>query len=173
MPTPAAIAFDNSGSMGTRDVAGSDRSRWDNGLVVLNDVVAQFPDTRIVLFASTVTELRGFEPGKLGIPPPMGGTMLRDCLDYIADGPKPSRLVIISDGLPNDEPGEVFKAARRMAPLVIDTFFVGADGDRAAASFMRTLSLMGGRKGVSGIRSLNEPQKLAREIAGLIGGPRR
>jgi hypothetical protein len=62
-----------------------------------------------------------------------------------------------------------------MAPLVADAFCIGPDGAdaRQAITFVKTLSLMGGKRGVNSLRSLAQPKELAQEIAGLIGGPSR
>jgi hypothetical protein len=166
---PAALLFDNSGSMGARDIEGSARSRWDNGLVVLNNVVAQIPAVRIVTFGLHVQELHGFEAGSMSLPPPMGGTPLHAAFELAAaNSPRPDRIVVVSDGLPDDAQA-AFLAARTCAPCVIDALFVGRDGDRTALAFMRALALMGGRRGVAGLRSLSQPKALASEIRGLIG----
>jgi hypothetical protein len=168
---PATALIDTSSSMAT----GSPR-RIDLLAGVLNDVLIAYPSVRIVSFNSIVQELTGLEPGRgLKLPSPSGGTELADAINFVADGPKPDRLIIISDGMPTCEAADCFAAARRMVPLTIDAIFVGDDGPagRAALRFMQTLALMGGRRGISGQRNLADVKALASEIKGLLGGPSR
>jgi hypothetical protein len=169
---PAIVLPDTSGSMGATDIPGTSRRRIDQVVTVLDEVLRAAPDTRVIPFNSTVKELYGLEPGRgLKLPEPMGGTMLDEALRYVAaHPPKPSRLIVISDGMPSCEPADCFRAARALAPLIIDAIYVGPDGPegRAPLQFMRTLSLMGGKRGISGLRSLANPQALANEIRGLL-----
>jgi hypothetical protein len=171
---PATVVLvDVSGSMATRDISSSDKSRWDNGNIVLRDVVTQVPDVRVITFGMTVAELTGFEPDKLILPPPIGGTPLHAAFELAAAfTPRLTRIVVICDGAPDDREAAL-AAARLCAPCRIDALFCGADNDYAALGFMKLLSLCGGQLGISGRRSLHETKALASEIAGLLGGPKR
>jgi hypothetical protein len=174
---PATALIDTSGSMAAADLRpGSDETRHEAATQMLSSLIEVEPSLRVIWFNSVAEVLTGLEPGQaLHLPGPMGGTMLNEALALVAKGPKPSRLIIISDGVPTCEPAECFAFVRGMAPLVVDAFYVGPDGPdaRRAITFMKTLSLMGGKRGVTGLRSLAQPKELAQEIAGLIGGPSR
>jgi hypothetical protein len=166
------ILVDVSSSMATRD-SGSDQRRIDQLRAVLAEVLCSAPDARIVAFCSIVVELpRPEVVPDVQLPEPGGSTDVAAALDYVGDGVKPNRLVVLSDGQPDDA-AAAFAAARRLAPVTIDTFYVGLESDFGAIGFMRSLTFMGGRPGVAVVRSLARPKQLATEIAGLIGGQGR
>jgi hypothetical protein len=172
-----AVLVDTSRSMATCDIVGSEQSRIDVLRSILDEVLRTVADVRVIAFDNEVRELPGLEPGRqLCLPPPRGGTCMDLAFAYIVEhGPKPAKVVLITDGLPSCEPSDVFQAARRLAPIQINCLYCGPDGPagREPLAFLRALSLIGGRRGVSGRRSLDQPKALASEIAGLIGSPPR
>jgi hypothetical protein len=172
MPEPRpVILIDCSSSMALQEGV---KRRIDLAADVLQTVLAATPHVRVVAFGITVAEQIGLEPGpNLKLPEPVGGTPLDLALTYISQrGWRPDRIVVISDGRPDDT-GGALTAARALAPVTIDALFVGDDADKAAIGFMRVLALAGGRCGVSGLRSLADPEKLAAEIVPRLSGPAR
>jgi hypothetical protein len=171
-----ALLLDVSGSMAIQD--GPDELRRVDRLVhVLRDALSKAPGARVVAFGIQVREnLTGLEPGHATdtlarLPEPGGGTPMTEALALVGTWqPRPARIAVISDGLPDDKEGAL-AAARALKPAVIHALYVGLDGDLRGVGFMRALSLMGGRGGVSGLRTLTAPKELAAEIAGLLAGP--
>jgi hypothetical protein len=164
MTTVALV--DTSGSMAQRE---GSRRRIDLLADVLQQVLAADPAIRIIAFASIPEELTGAEPGRnLRLPEPCGSTALHLAFERAAQGPRPNRLVVISDGSP-DDPQAALAAAKALAPVIIDAYYVGPDDEHAAIGFMRALSFAGGRPGVSGLRSLARPEALAAEIRLRLG----
>lgn len=162
----AVALVDTSGSMVQRE---GGRRRIDLLADVLQQVLTADPAIRVITFGSVPEELTGVEPNRR-LPEPCGSTALHLALERVAQGPHPSRLVVISDGSPDDPPAALV-AAKALAPVIIDAYYVGPDDDRAAIGFMRALSLAGGRPGVAGLRSLARPDALAAEIRLRLGGP--
>jgi hypothetical protein len=162
------ILADVSGSM---DRIEGSRRRIDLLQDILRQVLPDVPGARVIAFGSVPTEIHGFEPHTLGLPPPAGGTALHLALALVTKGPRPTRIVVVSDGRP-DDPQAALTAARALAPLVIDALYAGPDGDSTALGFMRALSFAGGRPGVSGARSLANSQ-LADELRLRLTGPAR
>ena len=172
MSEPPVALFDTSGSMAFTDDE-SARRRVELATEVMQGVLAATPRMRVVTFGVQVAELAGIEPGpNLQLPEPAGGTPLDKALGYIAErGWRPNHIVVISDGQPDDRQAAI-AAAKALAPVVIDAIYVGPDTDPAAIGFMRVLSLAGGTvHGISGRRSLANPEKLADEIVLRLGGP--
>jgi hypothetical protein len=164
----AVALVDISGSMAQRE---GSRRRIDLLADVLQQVLTADPVIRITAFGSIPEELTGAEPGRnLRLPEPCGSTALHLALERVAQGPCPHRLVVISDGSP-DDPQAALAAAKTLAPVIIDAYYVGPDEEPAAIGFMRALSLAGGRPGVAGLRSLRRPEALAAEIRLRLGGP--
>jgi uncharacterized protein YegL len=165
------LLLDTSSSMASPEGV---KRRIDLAADVLQTVLAATPRVRVVTFGVTVAEQIGLEPGpNLKLSEPVGGTPLDLALSFIPQrGWRPDRIIIISDGRPDDT-GQALAAARALAPVTIDALFVGDDADKAAIGFMRVLALAGGRCGVSGLRSLANPQKLAAEIVLRLSGPAR
>lgn len=75
------------------------------------------------------------------LPEPFGGTNLAWALEKVAEV-WPSEVVVISDGLPQDE--EAALSAAERVPGVINVCFVGDDEDHRGAAFMRRLAAVGG-----------------------------
>jgi hypothetical protein len=158
-------AIDVSGSMDT-PVNGRQRRR-DVCDTTLARIVPDLPNVRLVAFNDTITVL---EPGQ-PIPEPSGGTNLALALERIAAF-RPSRVVIVSDGEPQDKAAAL--AAAQALRCVISTYFCGSEDDRAGAAFMKQLALCSrGGVGRALKSNLREPEKLAGELRLLLGGPSR
>jgi Mg-chelatase subunit ChlD len=172
-PGGTALLLDTSSSMAKRDSDDLLR-RIDRLESLLPDALQNAPGARLVAFGRRVRELTPPEPSTpVRLPEPAGCTPLAHALHLIAGwNPRPARVVVISDGQPDDTQ-TALAAARALRPAVIDALFVGDPGDHAALRFMRTLALMGAHPGVSGARSLLEPKALATEIKALLAGPAR
>lgn len=175
MPTATALCallLDVSGSMA---YPVGNRQRIEVAADVLRLSLNRTPGARVVLFNTYAYELVGLDPSarSLKLPEAEGGTALHLGLDLIGTmTPKPMRIVLISDGLPDDAEAAL-RSARALAPCEISAFHVGDDGDRIAAGFLKELALAGGLPGKSGVRSLTDPATLADEIGGLLAGPSR
>lgn len=165
------ILVDTSGSMATLE---GTRRRIDILRDVLVMALADAPQARVVAFCSIPMELVGLEPNitNLKLPEPAGSTALHLALNLAGRRPKPARIVVISDGQPDDRLAAL-RAARELNPVRIDALYVGLDDDRDAIGFMQTLALCGKRGGTVGIRSLKQPEVLANELRLLLGGPAR
>jgi hypothetical protein len=145
---------------------------------ILRDVLVMAmqdaPAARIIAFHSVPNELTGLEPhlANLKLPEPCGSTALHLALNLAAKT-NPDRVIVISDGMPDDRLAALRAARALPQPVTIDCLFVGSDDDRDALGFMQTLALCGVGKGTVGIRSLRKPEALASELRGLLGGPAR
>ena len=170
MTDAAVILVDVSGSMAALE---GSRRRVDILTDILRQVLPGAPGARVIAFSSLPQELLGIEPVQLHLPEPAGGTALHLALQGLADGPRPDRIVVITDGQV-DDPGAALSAARRLAPVTIDTFYCGSDGDARALGFLRALSLAGGTgRGITGPRSLTQAAALAAELRLRLAGPAR
>lgn len=75
--------------------------------------------------------------------------------------PRPTRIVLITDGEPNSEE-QALAAARILQPMPIDAYYVGPEGNHVALAFMECLAkISGGRWGEF---DLTEPHLLGEEI---------
>ena len=134
-PGPVVIIADTSGSMA--DSAGS-RSKID----LLREAVAEaweglHPSVRrLVRFDSAALSL--YSPAELT--EPSGGTAMHLGL-RTAGNVQPSRVIVISDGQPDDE-AAALKAADELG-CRIDVLYCGADSDATAIAFMRRLARVG------------------------------
>jgi hypothetical protein len=170
--TLAALLVDTSGSMAFPQ---SGRQRIDIAADVVRLTLNKVQHARIVLFNSFPVELTGLDPTvrSLKLPPAEGSTAMHLALDLVGGmTPRPSKIVMISDGEP-DSAEAALTSARALAPCEIDAFHIGYDNDTAAIEFLRSLSQAGGLPGVSGVRSLEDPAALADEITLLLQGPAR
>ena len=163
------ILVDVSGSMAFPEGA---RRRIDILEDILRQVLPGVPDARVIASSSLAFELVGIEPVRLSLPPPGGSTALHLALQLVATGPRPARIVVVTDG-GADDPQAALTAARVLAPVVIDALYAGPDNDAAALGFLRAVSLAGGRPGLSGHRSLAKPEVLADELRLRLAGPAR
>lgn len=128
------ILADVSGSM-----AGSAGARTKYALLqeALDHVLPGLPGASLIAFASTATPIAPGAP----LPSPAGGTALHLAIEAAAPA-RPSKTLVISDGLPDSE-----DAALRAAQLltgVIDVIYCGSDDDHAAIAFMQRLARAGG-----------------------------
>lgn len=156
----AVIVVDVSGSMDLRDVDGKPgQTRYSVACDELDRLQASMPGrVAVVAFSSTVQFVWGGRPPFLG-----GGTDMAEALRFIkpADGCG-MRIVLISDGEPNDQAETLTEAKRFTSP--IDCVYVGPEGARGAAFLKQLASATGGQSATKQI-----PQ-LAAHIAGLLGG---
>jgi Mg-chelatase subunit ChlD len=154
----AVIIVDTSGSMDARDVPGkADQSRYRVACDELARLQAELPGkVAVVAFSSTVQFVWGGQPPFLN-----GGTDMAEALRFVkpADGCG-MRLVLISDGEPND-PDATMQVAKGFASP-IDCVFVGPPGSRGA-NFLKQLSAATG--GTHHTRTI--PQ-LAETVRGLL-----
>jgi Mg-chelatase subunit ChlD len=170
MSDRSVIVLDVSGSMAFPE---SGRYRIDIAADVLRMALTKTPAARVVLFNALPMELVGLGPtiSSLKLPPPDGSTALHLALNLIGKmTPKPTRVVVISDGQPDDAEAAL-RSARALAPCAINALHVGPDNDAAAVAFLRELASAGGVQGASGVRSLTDPAALADEIVLLLRGP--
>jgi hypothetical protein len=170
MTNTVAILVDTSGSMASLE---GSRRRIDILRDVLVLALGDAPRARVIAFSSVPQELTGLEPhaANLKLPEPGGNTALHLALD-LSGRTKPDRVIVISDGLPDDRVAAL-RAARALNPVTIDALYVGPDDSSDALGFMQTLSLCGTRSGSVGLRSLRRPEALAGELRVLLGSPTR
>jgi hypothetical protein len=166
----AVILADTSGSMASPE---GSRRRIDILRDVLVLALADAPQARVIAFNSVPQELAGLEPhaANLKLPEPAGSTALHLAL-RLAGTTKPDRVIVISDGLPDDRVAAL-RVARALNPVAIDALYTGPDDCAAALGFMQTLSHCGTGRGTVGIRSLRQPEALASELRLLLSGPAR
>lgn len=168
----SALLIDTSGSMA---YPVGPRQRIDIAADVLRMILAKTPHARVVIFNSYPIELVGLEPTarSLKLPQAGGGTAVHLALDLVAAmTPKPDKVVVVSDGEPDDDQAPL-RSACALAPCEINAFHIGPNNDTAAVSFMQELARAGGVPGTSGARSLEDAAALAAEITLLLGGPAR
>jgi hypothetical protein len=79
----------------------------------------------------------------------------------------PSEVIVISDGLPQDE-GAALEAAQAL-PGTISVLFIGDEHDRAGADFMRRLALMGG--GMFAHKDLAQSIAIEGTLRGMLALP--
>jgi hypothetical protein len=106
-----------------------------------------------------------------GLPPPDGGTDLAGCL-LEARRYRPTRLLVISDGEPNDKASALTNAL--LLSCQISTIFCGDEADRAPQRFLRELAACSraGMLGTAKVLSLAKPEDTTEEIL-RIAGPSR
>lgn len=174
--TGAVFLADCSFSMDERDGARGEFSwsatgprRIDRLAKVLDYVLRRVRLRALVCFSDVPEEVT--LRGRVLLPEPSGGTALHLALDYVAAMvPPPERVIVLSDGSPNDV-GLALTAGRRLAPMVIDAYYVGADGDRLALQFMADLAACGGTGGKSGVFDLAEPELVGAAVVLRLTGP--
>jgi uncharacterized protein with von Willebrand factor type A (vWA) domain len=167
--TPCLL-LDVSGSMSHRE---GERRRID----LLAEALAHAlpaAGCRVLAFSHSVQELTGLEPRRPKLPEPGGGTDLAAALQAVAHlTPRPDRLLVISDGEP-DDPQAALTAARALRPMTIHSIFVGDDRDHAAKGFMRALAIAGGDpRSIAQQLKLNQPANVAKAATLLLTGPAR
>lgn len=149
---------DVSGSMETHDSRGG-QSRYTIALEELAKLQKSRPGkVAVIAFSDTVE----FVPG--GVPPLLGaGTDLTAALRFahMADSAT-MRFVVISDGLPDDEPSALREASKFVARL--DAVYVGPETDNVGRAFLTRLTAASGGQAVTADRA----QQLAATIETLL-----
>jgi hypothetical protein len=168
--TPCLL-LDVSGSMSHRE---GERRRIDLLAEALAQTLPAVPGARVLTFSHVVQEVTGLEPRRLRLPEPAGGTDLAAALTAVAGlEPRPERLLLISDGEP-DDPQAALTAARALRPMMINALFVGDDRDHAAKGFMRALAIAGGDpRSLARQLKLDKPADVAKAATLLLRGPAR
>lgn len=130
------VLVDTSGSMTVQDSRGG-RQRYQVACEELAHLQADLPGkVGVVAFSSGTV----FVPG--GIPPFLaGGTNLAGALHFVKCADNCVRFIVISDGEP-DNPSEALAVARTFRSQ-IDCVYVGPEGDRRGADFLRELAQVG------------------------------
>ena len=165
----AVLLADLSGSMAFSDFPDTLR-RVDRLAQVLSYVLSRVRLQALVGFNDWpfVVELGA----SVRLPEPEGGTALHLALDSVAGMlPVPERVIVLSDGVPNDVEWAL-AAARTLRPMPIDAYFCGREGDLAALEFMKQLAEAGGPGGRWDRWSLSQPSLVAEELRLRIAGPR-
>ncbi|OBY87037.1 vWA domain-containing protein [Delftia sp. JD2] len=116
----------------------------------------------VLAFAEDVTPV----PNASSLPPASGSTALHLALNAARER-NPGRILVISDGEPDDEVAAL--AAAKAFPGVIDVLYIGPDSNAAAMRFLRSLAQAGhGRYEGSDIARAGQPA-LAHTVQRLIG----
>jgi len=98
-----------------------------------------------------------------GMPRPEGDTDLAAALLAAAER-FPAKVVVLSDGVPNDELAAL-KAADAI-PGVISCVFIGDDDDRAGMEFMRKLARVGGGEAIH--RDLTKVASVKADVRAML-----
>jgi len=154
------VMVDVSGSMSARD-ASDDQSRYDAAVEQLKRLQNENEGEIAVCAFSNKSQ---FCPA--GVPVYQGGgTDMTGALDMMkmADGCG-IKMVLVSDGEPDDESGALAAAAKFTSK--IDTIYVGRE-DGAGREFLRRLSMATG--GVSIVNQTGQLNLLSENITRLIG----
>lgn len=133
-PADLVVLLDCSGSM--HQAVGA-RRKIDH---LKDHLVRIWPDTRncrLLAFNSSVWPLTG----PMAVPEPHGGTDVARALEE-ARRSLPGRVLLISDGTPDDADAAIAVAASMIC--VIDVIYVGPDHDAEAYRFLRRLADVGG-----------------------------
>jgi hypothetical protein len=167
MSQPIVILLDTSTSMA--EPIGS-RRRIDVLADILCQALPSTPGVRLFGFSSAVTELEGAtsEHG-VHLPEPAGGTALHFAIRHVAPL-RPSRLIVISDGEPDD--ADAALSAARELDCEIITYFAGDERHHAAVGFLRALAWCSADGlGRAAVTDLRDPRRLAGELQLLLTGP--
>lgn len=150
------LLIDCSGSMAATD--GGELRRIDRLARVLAQLLSTHRLQALLAFNDFVSDLA--LSGHISVPEPYGGTNLTLALMSVRDlTVRPTRLIVLSDGLPND-PLSALDVARSLV-LKTDAYFVGSDHDSQALRFMRDLAEAGAPGGTSGHFDLSQPERVA------------
>ena len=143
---PVVVLADVSSSMAEH--AGARRK-----IDILQDALAALDAPAIIAFASQAHALAA----GARLPEPYGGTAMHLAFD-VANQSGAKRLVVISDGIPDDRT-KAFAAADQTG-ATIDVIYCGPDDDREAIAFMTALATRAGGRMAS--RNLSRaPDSLA------------
>jgi hypothetical protein len=143
-----------------------DRRRIDVLADILRQVLPVTSDARLVAFNDTISPIASADQ----LPEPDGGTSLHGAFEHITPW-RPRRVILISDGEPDDRAAAL--RAARMLGCPLDCFHAGSEDDRAAIAFLRNLCLSGYGVGRAAVADLRSPAKLAGELRLLLAGPKR
>lgn len=146
------------------DVSGSMRGEKIRLLTeALTRLWPGLPKAALISFSAFPTRIHGPE----ALPVPHGSTNLAGALE-LATTLHPAKVIVISDGRPDDEEGAL--AAADQIPGMIDVLYVGDDDNTEAIAFMKSLAMAGGGECVC-----NDIAKtrlaLAAPISALLGLP--
>ena len=159
-PGPVLLA-DCSGSMARLD--GGPLRRIERLAQVLANLLGRVRLEALIAFSDHVREIPLV--GRISLPSPSGGTALHLALDYVADlTPMPTRLFVLSDGVPDWPDNALDVARRRIHPMPIEAFYIGPDEDERALRFMRDLASCGGPGSSWGHYDLKQPELIAEDI---------
>lgn len=132
--------IDQSGSMAAKDAPGG-RSRYDAADAELMSLQkSHHGQVAVIAFSSNVTFCPGGVPNREG-----GSTDMARALNFVHVADGASKIVLISDGLPDSE-GATLTAARRFRHP-IHTIYIGPEDDRSGgrAFLARLAAETGGR----------------------------
>lgn len=169
----AVILADISDSMNTRDGSPGERMplrRIDRLAKVLDYLLVRVRVRSLICFADVPVEVP--LTGRVALPEPAGSTNLALALEHVAGlVPRPARVIIITDGMPNSMP-LALSCARALAPTVLDCYYVGPEGFDVALRFVADLAASGGPGGRSGHFDMLDPVLLGSELHKrlLLGG---
>lgn len=154
-PAAVVVMCDTSGSM-----RGNKIERLKRELVKLWPELGK---ARLMSFADHPEWIDG---GPSALPPVGGNTDLAAALT-LAQGVWPSEVIVISDGLPQDE--EAALAAAQNLPGTISVLFIGDEMDQRGADFMRRLALVGG--GMFAHKDLARSMAIEGTLRGMLALP--
>lgn len=158
----AVLLADISDSMNYRDSGGSGPRRIDRLAKVLDYILTRFRVQRLICFNDLPIEVELL--GRVVLPEAGGSTALDVALEHVRGiTPSPSRLIVISDGIPNHVE-RALQVARLLRPMVIDAYYVGPEAYDDGLRFMRQLAAAGAPGGQAGHFSLERPLLLGQEV---------
>lgn len=161
----AVILADVSNSMSERDGVRGERMplrRIDRLAKVLDYLLLRVRVRSLICFSDLPVEVPLV--GRVSLPEPAGSTNLSMALEHVASlVPRPAKVILISDGIPNSV-GLALEAAQRLAPCIIDAYYVGPEGYDVAIRFMADLAAAGGTGGRSGHFTMLDPVLLGSEL---------
>ena len=149
----AIVIVDVSGSMDSADVETPEglQRRYKVAVQELTKLQATLPGkVAVVAFSSSVE----FCPG--GVPPfRSGGTDLAGALHFVhAADDTGVRLIVISDGAPNDPAAALTQARQFVSP--IDVIYVGPEGGEGAEFLRRLAKASSGSYGAQSLAQLSD-----------------
>jgi len=153
------LLCDISGSMGER----MNRSEPTRKIDALRDTVhilQQESTPRIVVFHTYAEDVHSIPPHATG------GTNLAGAFSFLNKDPRPERIVLISDGNPDNGPGAIEEAKRLKTN--ISAIYIGEIGS-PGEKFLRDLCAMCGGQFTSDAHALERPKELAKKITALLG----
>ena len=137
----AVLCLDVSWSMDERDGADGLR-RIDVMASVLAGVLKRIRLQAACTFSTFAHEIRIDGPGPVSLPDPNGTTDMAEAIAFgLRQSTQPQRIVLLSDGEPNDADAAFAQAdVCRTRGIALDTYYCGPKGDAAAQAFLQALS---------------------------------